>query len=121
MIELKLHRGHPSGLATKGVEARFARILLIPEVVQHPIMVLKGWNREGFDDALIYVGKPSTDYRGIQIETPPPKSMLFLVFVTPDYIISDWRWEKADPDDPFLPENMQNRCERVLWPTNPPS
>ncbi len=121
-ITLKLSYAHTEGLRTRRLDARFARIMLIPEVVKQPTIVLKGWNREGFEDALIYVGRPARDYRSPSIETPPPKNQVFLVFVTPgERVISDWRWEMADENDPDLPENMATRCERVLWPTNPQS
>jgi len=95
-------------------------MMLIPEVVKQPTIVLKGWNREGFEDALIYVGRPTKDFRSPSIETPPPKNQVFLVFVTPDnHVVSDWRWEMSDENDPNLPQDMQNRCEKVLWPINP--
>lgn len=119
-IELRLSYAHTEGLGRKRLDPRYARLMLVPEVVQCPTIVLKGWQREGYEDALIYVGKPSKDFRSPTIETPPPKGMVFLVFVTPHtYTISDWRWERADDSDPDLPENVSKRCERVLWPTSP--
>jgi len=102
-----------------GLEARYARMMLIPEVVKSPTMVLQGWKREGYEEALIYVGRPSKDFRSPTIETPPPKGMVFMVFVTPDtHTIADWRWEPADPNNPDSPEALFSRCERKLWPTN---
>ena len=119
-IALKLSKAHVLGTADRGLKARFARIKLIPEVVKDPIIVLEGWKREGYDKALIYVGKPNHDFRSPEIELPQPPGMLFLVFATPEtYIISDWRWEVASAEDPNLPEESANRCEKVLWPTNP--
>ena len=117
-IILRLSYSHTHHSAT-GMDARFARIMLIPEVVRHPIMVLKGWKREGYEDAVIYVGRPSKDYRSTTIETSPPKDKVFMVFATPrSHSISDWRWEFSDENDPNAPEGMLSRCERVLWPTS---
>ena len=122
VLPLRLSYAHTDGLRLARLDARYARIMLIPEVVRQPIMVLQGWRREGYEDALIYVGRPSKDFRSPTIETPPPKNMVFLVFVTPESrSIADWRWEPADPADPDAPENMLGRCGKVLWPTNRPS
>jgi hypothetical protein len=121
-IELKLSYAHTDGLRLKRLDARYARMMLIPEVVQSPTMVLQGWRREGYEDALIYVGRPARDFRSPTIETPPPRNMVFLVFVTPEtHFVSDWRWELADENDPNAPQQVRERCEVVLWPTNPPS
>jgi hypothetical protein len=120
VITLKLSYGHTDGLRSKRLDARYSRIMLIPEVVRHPTMVLRGWKREGYEDALIFVGRPTKDFRSSSIETPPPKNMVFMVFATPaTHVISDWRWEHADESNPDAPENLLDRCERVLWPTNP--
>jgi hypothetical protein len=82
-------------------------------------MVLKGWKREGYEDAVIYVGRPTRDFRSITIETPPPKDKVFMVFATHgNHFISDWRWEFSDENDPDAPEGMLSRCEKVLWPTS---
>jgi len=95
--------------------------MLIPDVVLRPTMVLKGWKREGYENALIYVGRPDRDFRNTTIETPPPPGMVFLVFVTPDtFTISDWRWEFSDKNGPDAPEDLA-RCETILWPTKRPN
>jgi hypothetical protein len=118
-ITLRLRRSHVLGAAEKGLAARFARVKLIPDAVKNPIMVLEGWKRDGYDKALIFVAKPVRDFRSPEIETPPPPGMLFLVFATPEtYIISDWRWERADAEDPDVPEESLKRSERILWPTS---
>ena len=117
-VTLRLNYAH-THCSAAGLDARFARMMLIPEVVRHPIMVLKGWKREGYEDAIIYVGRPPKDYRSTTIETPPPRDKVFMVFATPDnHSISDWRWEFSDENDPDAPEGMLSRCERVLWPTS---
>lgn len=117
VIKLKFQKAHLKGLMKKNLAAKYSRIQLIPEVVQHPIMVLKGWEREGYEDALIYVGRPRIDFRNVGIETSPPKNMLFMVFVTPtNHIISDWRWELSDETDPNSPKNLKKRCGSTLWP-----
>ena len=122
VIALRLSYAHTDGLRMRRLDARYARIMLIPEVVRHPTIVLKGWKRDGYDEALIYVGRPAKDFRSPTIEVPPPPNKVFMVFVTPlGRQISDWRWEVADVSDPNIPTGMLERCERVLWPTNPQS
>lgn len=118
-VNLRLSYAHTDGLAAKRLDAKYARIMLIPEVVKRPTMVLKGWKREGFEDAIIYVGRPGRDLRSPTIETPPPRDKVFLVFATPvNHSISDWRWEFSDENDPDAPEGVLSRCERVLWRTS---
>ena len=80
-------------------------------------MILKGWEREGYQDALIYVGRPGRDFRNVGIEAPPPKNMLFMIFVTStNHVISDWRWELSDETDPDSPKDLKKRCGSILWP-----
>ena len=88
-ITLRLDCEHTDGLRMMNLDARYARIMLIPEVVRRPRIVLRGWRREGFEQGLIYVGRPERDYRSPTIETPPPKGMVFCVFsIIPLCIVS---------------------------------
>ena len=111
--EVRLAQNHTESLLKHGLDAKFARLALVPEVLQSPMMVLRGWKRAGFDDALIYVGRPARDFRNAQIETPPPQGMVFLVFVTPNGNISDWRWEKSDVETQ-TPRKIQNSMRGSL-------
>jgi len=115
--ELRLAQAHVDGLTRHGLKSRFYRLLLVREVLTNPRVVFQGWEREGFEQALCYVGSPSKDLRSESIETPPPPGMVFLVFVTPQGTLSDWRWEKSAEDNPEFPENYRVRFRRIVWPT----
>ncbi len=101
-------------LISKGHTEKLARARLAEEVLQSPDSIIKGWGRDR-DDCLIYVGAPLQDYRSSSVETPPPKGMLFLVFVLSDGTIDDWSWRPAEAGEPGMPEGMKGT---VLWPAN---
>jgi hypothetical protein len=101
-------------LISKGHKEKLARARLAEEVLRAPESIIEGWGREK-DDCWIYVGSPPHDFRSDSVETPPPKGMLFLVFVLPDGTIDDWAWREARLDEPNLPEGMKGT---VIWPVN---
>jgi hypothetical protein len=95
---------------------KLARLLIAKEVVGDPAVVFEDWMRPEREECLCYGGRPDHDFRGPQIETPPPPGMVFCVFVLPSGKITDWRWELADSDEPDYPENWNERFGRILWP-----
>lgn len=97
-------------------DVKLSRIQLAAEVAQDPVAVFQDWKRPEHEDGLCYVGRPSHDFRGVEIETPPPPNMVFLVYTKPSGKITDWRWEKADPNNPDFPEDYQTRFGRLVWP-----
>lgn len=76
-------------LISKGHKEKLARARLVEGVLKTPETIIQGWGRDK-DDCLIYVGSPRQDFRSDSVETPPPRGMLFLVFVFPDGTIDDW-------------------------------
>lgn len=45
----------------------------------------------------------------------PRKERVFLVFVNEDHVAYNWRWEKAEPDEPAIPVGHARRFkERLL-------
>jgi hypothetical protein len=79
---------------TRGnLTARFYRIQCAKDVLATPDIVVKGWNREGFDDGHCYIGRPQ-DRPKDGIETPPQPEKCFLVFVLASGKVEEWRWEK---------------------------
>lgn len=105
---------HLALLVSKGHKEKLAKARLAEEVLAQPESIIKGWGRDKAD-SWIYVGSPPHDFRSDSIETPPPKGMLFLVFVLPDGTIDDWAWRHATADEPGLPEGMKGT---VIWPVN---
>ncbi len=77
----------------KGNEKAIARIVLIDEVLgPRTVRLYRGWARSGKEDCFVYEGRPECDHKSLTIETPPPKEMVFLVFVLPDGTIDEWTW-----------------------------
>lgn len=96
--------------------ARLARLALAKEVCSAPEWVFEGLQRPDQDWSFCYVGRPASDWRATDIETPPPPGTVFLVFATQRGKLTDWRWEDVDQDGSGLPENYRTRFGRMLWP-----
>lgn len=109
---------HSDGTINDG--AWLYKIQLASEVVQAPVAVFENWKRNSGDpeheDGLCYCGKPDHSFLGQGKEIPAPKGMVFLVYITKSGKVSDWRWERASPDDPELPEDYENRFGEQIWP-----
>ena len=111
-------QAHVDGLSRHRVDPRFYRLLLLSEVLSDPTAIFQGWEREGQDGGLCYVGSPAKDYRSESIEVPPPPGKVFLAFVTSRGKVSEWRWEDSDEDDPHFPKGYnKGRFTRIAWPT----
>ncbi len=81
-----------SELQRHGPKPKFFRMALVKSVCESPISTRKGWDRDGYEDAIVYIGNPGRDYHSDSIELPVPPKMLFFVFVLPDGTIDDWQW-----------------------------
>jgi hypothetical protein len=107
------HRSH-------GHDKYIARLILVEQVLQGgAIHLFEGWSREGKDeDCFVYVGNPGRDFKNLQIETPAPKNMLFLVFVLADGTIDDWNWRPRSQKrgKEHLPADIDGR---LIWSLNP--
>lgn len=85
--------------------------------VLHPTAIFKGVREEGEKDWLCYASTPSHayDYRtGDRVSGW--KDEVFLVFANADGIIYNWRWEKADVNNPKIPENSTSRFDEKVMP-----
>ena len=88
----------------------------LPGALLNPTAIFRGVREEGERNWLCYVSRPAHayDYRTGDSRIAWP-GQVFLVFVTDDRIIYNWRWEKADAEDPSVPEGYASRFEeRVL-------
>ena len=108
--------GVPEGLFRKlrqhGHTRKISRLILVDEVLSKgTIRIHGGWCRPDKDDCFVYEGRPERDYRGIEIETPAPPNMAFLVFVLPCGTIDDWTWRLLT-DDNKLPKDMSGK---IIW------
>ena len=88
---------------------------IVTEILKAPRAIFRGMRDEN-DEGLCYTGVPSCSFRGPKGEWAPPwEKEVFLVFVNPEGIIYNWRWEKRALDNPFLPVDYKTRFrERAL-------
>lgn len=87
---------------------------LVPHAVQHPTAIFEGLRDED-DNGLCYVSRPPHRYVGrAGHQVPPAPDRVFLVFVSPDRVIYNWRWEPCDPGDMDLPAGHSERFDRRL-------
>jgi hypothetical protein len=116
---VRLEQAKLEWITRSRLDARVYRLKLVMEVLQAPTVVFQGWERPEHEDDLCYVGSPARDFPKEGIDVPAPKGFVFLVYVTKSGVLSDWRWEKCDPENPNFPENWnQRRYGRLLWPPN---
>lgn len=92
---------------------------IVPAILQRPTAIFEGLKSDEDEDRRgvgwrCYCGSPSTAYRTDGSETSPWHEQVFLVFVNIEKVAYNWRWEKADSDDPNLPINHTERFKRRL-------
>jgi hypothetical protein len=92
---------------------------LVPQVLQCRGPVFEGFRKEEDEDKRgvgwrCYCGIPDRSYSQDGERCPPRRKQVYLVFVNEDRVVYNWRWELADPDDPLLPQGVENRFARRL-------
>jgi len=92
---------------------------IVPHVLQKPTAIFEGLRMDVDEDQRgvgwrCYCGIPQHSYRTDGTACPPYPRQVYLVFVNQDRIAYNWRWEKADPDEPNLPLNHQGRFKKRL-------
>ena len=97
-----------------GPDARLWELGSVEQTIREPAMVFQGLRRDGKRDALCFVGKPKRF--GQDWTAPGPPGMVFLIFLTADRVIYEWRWEKEDSSDPGYPGDYKRRFEKRIWP-----
>jgi len=98
-----------------GPEHKFHELKLVKEVLELPTVIFEGL-REEQEDGLCYSGIPSGSYTNLGKKKPPPKGKTFVVFITSDSKVFQWRWEKADPERDGYPLEWQVRFGGQKWP-----
>jgi hypothetical protein len=91
----------------------------VPLVLQAPVAVFEGLRRDEDEDRAgygwrCYCRVPDRAYRSDGTQRPPYPGQVYLVFVNDEGVAYNWRWEKADPDDPNLPDDYSSRFQRRL-------
>ncbi len=93
---------------------------IVPMILQKPTAIFEGLRRDEDEDPRgvgwrCYCGIPEHSYRADGTAGRPYPNQVYLVFVNEDGVAYNWRWEKADADDPKLPQDHDTRFkQRVL-------
>ncbi len=90
---------------------------IVPMVLQRPAAIFEGLRWDEDEDRTgygwrCYCGLPDHAYRADGAEMEPFPGQVYLVFVNDESVAYNWRWEEADPEDPRLPINHENRFRR---------
>jgi len=129
---LILHAVNPSDGAVCEVQVSFSRMqavarrslghakecgYIVPMILQRPTAVFEGLRRDEDEDPRgvgrrCYCGIPEFSYRPDGTAGRPYPKQVYLVFVNDEGVAYNWRWEKADAEDPKLPENHLTRFRR---------
>ena len=72
-------------LQTAGPTWKFYNLHLLPEILNDPVVIFQGLNREDLNGGYCYSGLPSKKMKSSTITLPPPPGMVALVFVAPDH------------------------------------
>lgn len=92
---------------------------IVPMILQKPSAIFEGLRRDEDDDRWgcgwrCYCGVPDTAYTTDGTQRPPYQGQVYLVFINDEHVAYNWRWEKADPDNPCLPVDHEKRFKRRL-------
>lgn len=93
--------------------------IIVPMILQKPTAVFEGLRRNEDEDRQeagwrCYCGIPDHAYHPDGTERAPYPRQVYLVFVNDQGIAYNWRWEKADADDPRLPREHGARFKRKV-------
>ena len=92
---------------------------IVPMILQQPTAVFEGlrWDEDEDQKGFgwrCYCGIPEHAYHSDGAERSAYPGQVYLVFVNDERVAYNWRWEKADPDDPKLPQDHGTRFRKKL-------
>ncbi len=93
---------------------------IVPMILQQPKAIFEGLRQDEDEDRQgvgwrCYCGIPEHAYRSDGTQREPFPGQAYLVFVNDEHVAYNWRWEKADPNNPGLPDKHDERFKkRVL-------
>lgn len=92
---------------------------IVPMILQKPTAIFEGLRRDEDEDRWdygwrCYSGLPSQTFAADGAELPPYPGQVYLVFINDERVAYNWRWEKADPDDPRLPDGHEEQFKQRL-------
>ncbi len=87
---------------------------IVPAILQRPAAIFEGLRQDEDEDRKgvgwrCYCGIPEHAFLRDGTAIRPYAGQVYLVFVNDERIAYNWRWEKADPDNPRLPIHYQQR------------
>jgi hypothetical protein len=96
----------------EGPEHKFWEIWSMVETLKAPLIIAEGLKREGLETGLCYIAKPRKYRDGA--DYPPPPKMVFLVCITHEFKVFEWRWEPEDVLRLNYPNDAQ-RFSNIKW------
>ncbi len=92
---------------------------IVPMILQKPTSVFEGLRLDEDEDQRgvgwrCYCGIPNNAYNSDGSSRATYTNQVYLVFVNDANVAYNWRWERADSDDPSLPENHVQRFKKRL-------
>ncbi len=114
-IRCFIHQATIENLTRAIHTSRFYRLICAKDVLEEPDAIFQGWNREGHEDGLCYVGRPQ-DRPKDGIELPPQPNRCFFVFVMTTGKIDEWRWEDFCLTDEADYRRQFGDNWRKVWP-----
>ena len=112
--EFKISTGKISWLHKYGPDDKFYNIWNLAFAVNNPNAIFKGLKREGHDNSYCYSASPARRFVNDSESIPINDGWIFLVFVSHNLEIFDWRFEHAGPVG-RLPENHETRFTKLIW------
>jgi hypothetical protein len=93
--------------------------IILPTILQKPTAIFEGLRSDEDEDRWgygwrCYCGIPEQSFRPDGSSARPYPGQVYLVFVNDEKVAYNWRWEKADPDDPRLPVDHETRFKQRL-------
>src|SRR5208282_1688222 len=93
--------------------------IILPMILQKPTAIFEGLRSDEDEDRWgygwrCYCGIPEQSFRPDGSSARPYPGQVYLVFVNDEKVTYNWRWEKADPDDPRLPVDHETRFKQRL-------
>jgi hypothetical protein len=113
--EFKISTSKIRWLNTHGPTDVFYSLKNVPFTMSEPCAIFKGLEREGQENSYCYVAKPNRRFRGEDQSVAVGEEWVFLVFLSSNLEIFNWRFERADAVDNFVPENYKTRFKKLLW------
>jgi len=106
-------------LERSGPGQKFYDARLLGGLLESPLAVFQGLNREDYEEAHCYSGIPACRWKSSSIQVPPPRGFVFLAFVNSDlrgHIVLDWEWRPAHKDRAGHPIGCESDFGRQTWP-----